>query len=199
MIPLRRLGLYGGSFDPVHNGHLILAREALETIGLDRVVFIPAGISPHKLARPPAPPEVRLEMLAAAVADEQGFGWDDREIRRAGPSFAVDTVREMHAEFPSAAIFYFVGDDNLAALHTWKEIDALLAIATLVVFSRSGISGPHRFPVVSRRVDISSTDIRTRVAAGRPVRYLVPDPVLEIISRHRLYRDGPVEINTIEG
>lgn len=189
MIPLRKLGLYGGSFDPVHNGHLILAREALESLGLDRVLFIPAGISPHKLARPPAAPQLRCEMLAAAIGGEPGFGWDDCEVRRQGPSFAVDTVREMHARFPQAEIFYFIGEDNLSALHTWKDIAAMRELVTFVVFSRGGTSADHGFPVISRRVDISSTDIRNRIASGLSVRYLVPEAACATISKHRLYRN----------
>lgn len=189
MIPLRKLGLYGGSFDPVHNGHLILAREALEELGLDRVLFIPAGISPHKLARPPLDPRLRCEMLAASVGGEPGFGWDDCEVRREGPSFAIDTVREMRGRFPGAGIYYFIGEDNIPSLHTWKDIEALRELATLVVFSRGGISADHGFRVISRRVDISSTDIRNRIASGRSVRYLVPEAACAIISQHRLYRN----------
>ncbi|MEI6070762.1 MAG: nicotinate-nucleotide adenylyltransferase [Verrucomicrobiae bacterium] len=189
MIPLRKLGLYGGSFDPIHNGHLILAREALENLGLDRVVFIPAKISPHKLLHPPAPPELRCEMVAAAVAGEPGFGWSDCEILREGPSFAVDTVREMRALHPGAEIFYLIGGDNLAALHTWNGIGTLRGLATFVVLSRGEGFADHGFPVISRRVDISSTDIRNRVASGKSVRYLVPEAACAILSQHRLYRN----------
>jgi nicotinate-nucleotide adenylyltransferase len=189
MIPLRKLGLYGGSFDPIHNGHLILAREALESLGLDRVVFVPAGVSPHKLARPPAPAELRGEMVAAAVAGEPGFEWSDCEIRREGPSFAVDTVREMRARHPGAEIFYFLGEDNLAALDTWKDIEVLRGLATFVVFSRGTVAADHGFLVISRRVDISSTDIRNRVASGKSVRYLLPESACQILFQHRLYRN----------
>ncbi len=183
MIPLFQLGLYGGSFDPIHNGHLILAREALESLGLDRVIFIPAGVSPHKLERPPAPPELRCKMVAAAVAGEPGLGWSDCEARRDGPSFAVDTVREMRAAYPDAKIYYFLGEDNLSALDTWKEIAVLRELATFVVFSRDTGPAGHG----TRRIDISSTEVRHRIFHGRSVRYLLPEPVCEIIARHRLY------------
>ena len=189
MISPRKIGLFGGSFDPVHHGHLILAREALEKLGLDRVIFIPAGISPHKLGRPPAPAALRCEMVAEAIADEPGFGWDDCEVRREGASFAIDTVRLMRGRHPGTEIFFFIGGDNLAALHTWKDIDTLEKLVTFVVFSRGACAGPRAFPTISRVVDISSTDIRNRIASGLPVRYLVPSSACEIITRHRLYRN----------
>ncbi|MEI6035913.1 MAG: nicotinate-nucleotide adenylyltransferase [Verrucomicrobiae bacterium] len=189
MIPLRKLGLYGGSFDPIHNGHLILAREALETFGLDRVIFIPAGVSPHKLERPPAPPKLRAEMVAAAVAGEPGFAWSDCEIVREGPSFAIDTAREMQKIHPEAEIFYFLGEDNLPSLGTWKDIAALRALVTFVVFSRGTGPAGHGFPAISRRVDISSTGIRNRIASGKSVRYLLPEATCAILFQHQLYRN----------
>lgn len=189
MNPLRKLGLFGGSFDPIHHGHLILAREALESLGLDRVIFIPSGISPHKLDRPPAPAEFRCKMLEAALRNEAGLEWDDCEIRRTGPSFAIDTVREMAARHPGAELFFFIGEDNLASLHTWKDIALLRTLVKFVIMSR-GLDAPDQScPVVSRQIDISSTEIRNRIARGLSVRYLVPDCACEIISQHRLYRN----------
>ncbi|MFA7344386.1 MAG: nicotinate-nucleotide adenylyltransferase [Terrimicrobiaceae bacterium] len=189
MNPLRNLGLFGGSFNPIHHGHLILAREAMETLGLDRVIFIPSGISPHKLTRPPAPAKLRCQMVEASVRGEAGFGWDDCEIRRPGPSFAIDTVREMAARHPGAGLYFFIGEDNLASLHTWKDIAALRSLVTFVVLSR-GLGTPDRgAAVISRTIDISSTDIRNRIARGLSVRYLVPGPACEMISQHRLYRN----------
>lgn len=189
MNSLRNIGLYGGSFDPIHHGHLILAREALEVLGLERVIFIPAGVSPHKLGRPPAPATLRGEMVAAAVKGEEHFGWDDCEIRRNGPSFAIDTVREMMSRFPDAKISYFIGEDNLAALHTWKDIDELRRLVQFVVFSRGGHPAGHGFPVIARRVDISSTDIRNRIASGLSVQYLLPEAACHLISQHHIYRN----------
>jgi len=189
MNPLRKLGLFGGSFDPIHHGHLILAREALESLGLDRVIFIPSGISPHKLARPPAPADLRCKMVEAAVRDEAGLDWDDCEIRRTGPSFAIDTVREMIARHAGVEVFFFIGEDNLASLHTWKDIAALRALVKFVVMSR-GLGTPDQgFPIIRRPVDISSTEIRNRIARGLSVRYLVPESACEMISQHRLYRN----------
>jgi len=189
MNPLRNIGLFGGSFDPIHHGHLILAREALESLGLDRVIFIPNGISPHKLTRPPAPAGLRCQMVEAAVHDEAGFDWDDCEIRRAGPSFAIDTVREMAARYPGAELHYFIGEDNLAGLHTWKGIAELRTLVRFVIMSR-GLGAPDQgFPVISRPVDVSSTEIRNRIARGLSVRYLLPEAACQIISQHRLYRN----------
>src|SRR4051812_21402900 len=119
----RRTGLFGGSYDPIHLGHLILAREALEQLGLDRVIFIPAAISPHKLHREPAPAETRLEMVRVAIEGEPGFEVEDCELGRGGPSFTIDTVRWLRERHPGDEFFYFIGDDNLAKLDTWLEID----------------------------------------------------------------------------
>jgi len=189
MIPPRKIGLFGGSFDPIHHGHLILARQAREDLGLDRVIFIPAGVSPHKLGRPPAPAEDRCEMLEAAIRGEAGFFWDDCEVRRDGPSFAIDTVRLMRSKFPEAEIFYFIGEDNVSALDTWKDIALLRELARFVVLSRGGEPGGHGFPVVGRNVEISSTEIRNRIARGLSVRYFLPEPTCHIILKNRLYRN----------
>ncbi len=180
-----RIGLFGGSFDPIHHGHLILAREARESIGLDRVIFLPARISPHKLDRPPAPAEWRLRMVQAAIREEPGFVCDERELRREGPSFAIDTVREYRADHPEAELFYFIGDDNTEALHTWKEIEALRREVTFIVLARGGAGDA----VVSRKIEISSSEIRKRVASGLSVRYLLPEEVCIMIFQNGLYRN----------
>ncbi len=134
-----RVGLYGGSFDPIHFGHLILAREAREQLGLDRVVFIPAGVSPFKLDAPPAGAEVRLEMVRAAVTGEPGFEVSDLEVRREGASFAIQTVRELRERWGEAVeFFYFIGDDNLADLDKWREIARVAAVGDV------RRSGPRR-------------------------------------------------------
>ena len=187
MIPSEKIGLFGGSFDPIHHGHLILARDAMESLGLDRVIFIPVGVSPHKLAQPPAAARFRCEMVAAAIAGEPRFSMDTCEVEREGPSFAVDTVRLMRQHFLQAEFFYFIGEDNVSALHTWREIDALKQLATFVVLTRGDLEPVESFPVISRNIDISSTDIRNRIARGLSVRYLLPDAVCAILTRHQLY------------
>lgn len=182
-----RLGLYGGSFDPIHHGHLILARQALEQLSLDRIIFIPAFVSPFKQDTSPAPAKVRLEMVRAAIAGEPGFDCSDVEILREGPSYAIDTVRKFRSEFPAASIFFLIGDDNLPLLHKWHEIDALREMVTFVVLSRHDIPPPPNMPVINRSVDISSTDIRNRIACGRSIRYLLPMRVSLLIENNRLY------------
>ncbi|HRJ71328.1 MAG TPA: nicotinate-nucleotide adenylyltransferase [Terrimicrobiaceae bacterium] len=184
-----KIGLYGGSFDPIHHGHLILARDAMERLELDRVVFLPARISPHKLDRPPVPPEVRCDMVAAAIAGEAYFSMDDCEIRREGPSFTIDTVRLYRERFPDAKIYYFIGDDNLPDLDTWKDIEKLQELAQFVVLTRAGMPFLSKFPLIERHVEISSTEIRNRVARGLSVRYMVPVPTCEVINKLGLYRN----------
>jgi nicotinate-nucleotide adenylyltransferase len=183
-----RTALYGGSFDPIHHGHLILAREAMEQLALDRVIFIPAAQSPHKLARIPAPPQVRLTMVRAAIAGEARFECDDSETRREGPSFTVDTVETWKKKAPSDKLFCLIGEDNVRELPTWRRYGELCGMVQFVVFGRDASAPPHDFPSVQRRVDISATEVRKRVAQRRSIRYLVPDAVREIIESHRLYQ-----------
>jgi nicotinate-nucleotide adenylyltransferase len=191
-----RLALYGGTFDPVHFGHLILAREALDQLALDRVIFIPAGLSPHKLATNPASAALRREMLTAAIADEPGFAMDDSELNATGPSFTIDTVERVRAAHPDAHIYYLIGADNLKELHTWRRIDDLRQLVEFVVLGR-GDARPEAavsFRTLARRIDISATDIRQRVARGQSIRYLVPEPVRSIIASQHLYQESPHQL-----
>ena len=191
-----KLAFFGGTFDPIHHGHLILARTALEQLGLDRVVFIPAALSPHKLASQPAPAQVRLEMVRAAVAGERAFECDGSEVERPGPSFTIDTVERFAARHRGAELYYFIGQDNVRELHTWRRIGELRRLVQFVVFDRAGCEVTHDFPRVTRQVDISATEVRTRVARGASIRYLVPEPVREIIERAQLYQgDNPSNQN----
>ena len=182
-----RLALYGGTFDPIHHGHLILARDAMELLSLDRVVFLPAAISPHKLNRAPTSAEVRRAMVQAAIAGEPGFVLDDRELGRAGPSYTVDTVEEFRKELPGSELIYLIGYDHLAKLHTWHRIEDLRRQVEFVVFGRGAGNDEHGFRQLTRRLDISATEIRQRVARGVSIRYLVPEPVRLLIEQHRLY------------
>jgi nicotinate-nucleotide adenylyltransferase len=183
-----RTALYGGSFDPIHHGHLLLAREALEQLSLDRVVFIAAAISPFKAHLQPAPPAVRLAMVEAAIAGEPRFECDDSEVNRTGPSFTIDTLEAWRDRFPEDELFYFIGQDNVADLPKWRRHTDLLKTARFVVFERQADAPPHGFDCIRRRLDISSTEIRKRVAEGRSIRYLVPETVRAIIAQHRLYQ-----------
>jgi nicotinate-nucleotide adenylyltransferase len=191
-----RLALYGGTFDPVHHGHLVLARDALEQLDLDRVIFVPAGLSPHKLATAPASAAVRRDMLAAALADEPGLALDDSELTSPGPSFTIDTVERVRAAHPDALIYYLIGADNLRELHTWRRIEDLRRLVEFVVFGRGDTGGSDAGPfrTLSRRIDISATEIRQRVARGESIRYLVPEPVCSLIAAHHLYQDSPHQI-----
>ncbi len=183
-----KIALYGGTFDPIHHGHLILARTAREELELDQVVFVPAALSPHKLASNPAPAAIRLEMVHAAVDGEPGFAVDESEVQRTGPSFAIETVESWRHRNPEAQLFYLIGEDNVAELPTWRRYKDLLRLAQFVVFGRGASNGAHSFPIVARRFDISATDLRERVARGHSIRYLVPDSVRSIIETRELYR-----------
>lgn len=186
-----RLALYGGTFDPIHHGHLILARDAIEQLQLDRVIFIPAAQSPHKPGIQPAPPGIRREMIVAAIAGEPRFELDDSELLRPGPSYSVETVERIHARLAGAQLFYLIGHDNVPQLHTWRRIDDLRRLAQFVVFDRGEQPADHDMPGIPRRLDISATEIRRRVARGQSIRYLVPEAVRAIIERHRLYQEAP--------
>ena len=126
-------------------------------------------------------------MIAAAIAGTPGFSMDTCELERSGPSFAVDTVRSLRSHFPKAAFYYFIGEDNLPALSTWKEIDVLQTLVQFVVLARGTVRDPCGCPVISRTIEISSTDIRNRIAQGLSVRYLLPEALCSIIKSHQLY------------
>lgn len=184
-----KIGLYGGTFDPIHHGHLILARDALEQLGFDRLILIPNTISPHKLQRTPAPPELRLAMVREAILGEEGLECDPVELTRGGTSYTIDTVLHMRKRFPDADLVYLVGADNLPELHTWRRIDELTLLVTFAVLLRGTEEDHYPYPMLKRQIEISATDIRERVANELSIRYLVPDGVREIIEANGLYRD----------
>ena len=190
------IGIYGGTFDPVHHGHLILARDAVEQLGLSHLIFVPAAISPHKLVSVPgANGAQRLAMLRAAIIGEPRFAVDPCELDRPGPSYTVDTLLDLRRRLPAGtALWYLIGEDNVAKLDTWHRAAELVTLATFVVFRRTDRPVPVHpaaktsFPVLERRVDLSATEIRKRVAAGLSIRYLVPESVAAIIETEPLYR-----------
>ncbi len=183
-----RIGLFGGTFDPIHLGHLILAYDALELLGLDRVIFLPATISPHKLSMPPlASPEDRLAMLQLATKGESKFSIDARELRREGPSYAIETVRALEKEIPGATLFYLLGEDHHPTLHYWKESEELKKKVTFAFFTR-GSSAPSYSSKLTRRVDISSTEIRERSARSLSILPFLPTPVFEYLEKKSLYQ-----------
>ncbi len=186
---MRKIGIYGGTFDPVHHAHLILAREALEQMELERVWFIPAALSPHKVNEKPTAPALRGEMLRAAIAGEKRFAVDERELQRPAPSFTIDTIEALRREDSQRELFYLIGSDQLGRLEAWHRIDELRRLVTFVVLDRTGSATGSVYRKIHRPLDISSTEIRNRVARGQPIRYLVPAAVEEIIRRESLYQD----------
>jgi nicotinate-nucleotide adenylyltransferase len=186
---LRKIGIYGGTFDPIHHGHLILARDACEALELEKVIFIPAALSPHKIGKTTAPPEVRLEMVRRAIESEPRFGIDDCELHRPAPSFTIDTVELIQKRERSAQLFYFIGEDNIAGLTSWHRFQELEAAVQFVLLDRRDFENKTDYPVIRRHIDISATEIRKRVADGRSIRYLVPRAVEEIIAREQLYKE----------
>jgi nicotinate-nucleotide adenylyltransferase len=186
---LKKIAIYGGTFDPVHHAHLILARQAIETLGLDKVLLVPAAISPLKKAAPVASGEVRLAMLQAAVKGEPEFEVDECELLRPPPSYTIDTVEEIRRRECGSCIYCLIGEDNVAQLPQWHRFAELEKIVCFVVLDRSGKQPSHSYQLIHRRIDISATEIRRRVAQDESIRYLVPDSVEEIIQREKLYRE----------
>ena len=188
-----RLGVYGGSFDPPHVGHLLVASDAVELLGLDRVVWIPTAVQPLKAAAPPAPAPVRLSMVRAAVAGDPRFEASSIEIDRGGLSYTVDTLTALAAQHAGAQRFLLIGADSLATFARWRDPDRIMELAQVAVLQRATDAAPVPLPagmraVTTRRVDVSSTEVRERVRAGKSIHGFVPDAVARIIERAGLYR-----------
>jgi nicotinate-nucleotide adenylyltransferase len=188
------VGLFGGSFDPIHHGHLIVGRAVAETLGLEELRFMPAGEQPFKHGRHVASASERATMVALAVAGEAGLAVERCEVDRPGPSYTVDTLRALRSREPGQDFTLVVGADATRELDQWREAAALPALARIVAVARPGAPRPAS-ALVERvvevpAVDLSATQIRRRVAEGRSIRYLVPDAVAEFIAIHGLYRDG---------
>jgi len=197
--PVRRAALFGGSFDPVHKAHVALAHAALDGLGLDEVRWVPSGNPWQKQAvRALTPAAHREAMVRLAIQDEPRFTLDRCEIQRPGPSYTLDTVRELQAREPGTQWFLLIGQDQYANLHTWAQWPELLQRVALAVANRPGVLKPVapevlRFPhraVPLPMLDIAATDIRARVAAGQDIAHLVPPAVAHYIDRHGLYRHG---------
>jgi nicotinate-nucleotide adenylyltransferase len=186
---LKKIAIYGGTFDPVHHAHLILAREAIEALSLEKVILVPAAISPLKKSAPVASGEVRLAMLRAAINGEPEFEVDECELRRPPPSYTIDTVREIRRRERDAEIHCLIGEDHVERLPQWSRFPELDKIVRFVVLDRTGKQPTHSYQVIRRRIDISATEIRRRVAQNESIRYLVPESVEKIIHREKLYRE----------
>lgn len=199
---MSRLGVLGGTFDPIHYGHLVAAQEAASALGLERVLFVPTRQNPLKTGGPISGVEHRLEMLRWAIEDNPGFELSAIELERPGPSYTVDTLRELQHRYEKEELFLIVGMDALADLPTWHDPGGILRVAAIVGVTRYGWNAVDlgwleaAVPEAVGRVqvlpipglDISSTELRERIAAGRSIRYLVPDGVIAYIQEQRLYQ-----------
>lgn len=207
-----KVGVFGGTFDPPHLGHLIVAQDAALVLGLDRVLFVPAAAPPHKRDRAITPGPVRLAMLEAALAGNARFALEAMELERGGTaSYSVDTLRSLSRAAPASEFWLLMGHDQWRDFATWREPGEIMRLAGIGVIERDGSVGPGAqagpvsphaggtagvaAPSTARvrhlpamRIDVSSSEIRRRVGVGEPIRYLVPDPVIEIIFREQLYR-----------
>lgn len=199
-----RLGIMGGSFNPIHNAHLALAREAMDAFALARVLFIPAGNPPHK-REGLADKEQRLHMVALAVADEPRFEVSDIEVRRPGTTYAVDTLCALRAQFPEASLWYIIGADTLLELPTWREPDRVFALCSLIVCARPGwqeeavcacmaslrARGANIHTLHMPELDISSTTIRRHAIQDTLPEALLPPQVAAYLREHPLYCQNP--------
>jgi nicotinate-nucleotide adenylyltransferase len=201
-----RLGILGGTFNPPHLAHLVCAQEAHRELGLDRVLFIPASMPPHKRVEHEPGPEHRLQMCRLAVGDDERFEVSDIELQREGPSYTVDTLALLSSRAPNDELVLILGGDIAAGLPQWHQPERVLELATVAIAKRRGtprgkveraletLRGGDRARFFQMpRIGISSTMVRRRVGAGVAIRYFVPDQVLEYIEREGLYRtDVPV-------
>jgi len=189
-----RIGLLGGSFDPPHNGHLLVAGDAFIALRLDRLLFIPAATQPLKVGQAGASPEQRLAMVSRLLDGEAGMELSDMEIERGGLSYTVDTLTDLAAKHPGSELFWLVGADVTRTFAKWRSPERIVELATLVVLQRtdevpdlSGLPGNSQ-RLATRRIDISSTEIRRRVHEGKSIRGFVPDSVADFIATEGLYR-----------
>lgn len=198
VVPLR-LGVFGGTFDPPHDGHVAVAKDVADALGLHRLLWIPAGEPPHKSHREVTPASLRLEMVYAAVDADARFAVNECETMRAGPSYTVDTLNALRREFPDAVMYFIVGADEYNALATWREPEQVLELARLAVVDRGGTCAADMIPdvvgagdvefVPIERVDISSSQVRAYVGSGHDPADFVPPVVAAIIEREGLYRE----------
>jgi len=190
-----KIGIYGGSFDPVHCGHLLVAQAAIEELGLDKLFFVPVAQSPFKPENKPAPDAARLQLLRLALAGKPNYEIDVQEIQRGGTSYTVDTLRDYTKRFPAAKLFYLIGADNAAKLNEWREAAELATLAEFVVVPRPRLGGTtvvfpppfHGRTLKGFSFGVSSSQIRSRVKAKLTIENLVPPAVAEAISTGQLY------------
>ena len=191
----QRIGILGGTFNPIHTGHLLIAQDALEAARLDHVLFIPSATPPHKALEGNVSRTHRLRMVKIAIRGNERFAVDDLEIRRGGKSFSVDTLAELRRRYPRATFHFIIGADSLSELHLWKDARRLVKLCRFIAITRPGHSArPARLPGLRYQLldthpcGVASRDIRARAARGQSIRYLVPDAVLRYIERQELYQ-----------
>ncbi|MBN1541874.1 nicotinate (nicotinamide) nucleotide adenylyltransferase [candidate division KSB1 bacterium] len=191
-----RVAIFGGTFDPIHQAHLILAECVREQLDLDRLLFVPSAVSPHKLDRPISHPHHRLEMVRLALQNNPNFGFCSEEIERGGTSFTVDTLDQVRKKYQldRSNFFLVIGADNLVEFHTWKEPERILRLAQLAVLARTRVEIRKEsllfreyLRIDAPLIEISSSRIRQLVCKGKSIRYLLPDAVIDYIHKHHLY------------
>jgi nicotinate-nucleotide adenylyltransferase len=192
----KKIGILGGTFDPVHMGHLVLAEQAKEKLKLDKVIFIPCFSPPHKTRRKLSPAKDRFRMTALAVEGNAWFFVSDIELKREGLSYTVDTLKELRRLYPESAIYFLTGSDVLGEIHTWRNPEEIYKLVRMVIATRPGFDSfdpNNRFakrsiilPITG--IDVSASGIREKVKKGQSIRYLVPQQVEEYIRRRKLYR-----------
>jgi nicotinate-nucleotide adenylyltransferase len=190
-----RLGIFGGSFDPPHIGHLLVAVDAYEALELDRLFFVPTSVQPLKVGLRVAAAHNRLAMVRLLVGSDERFEVDATEIDRAGLSFTVDTLETFARRHPTAERFFLVGEDAMATFASWREPGRILELARLAIMRRAAVAGERRpalpdgtIALSTRLVDVSSTEIRERVRCGKSLHGFVPEPIADYIEAERLYR-----------
>jgi nicotinate-nucleotide adenylyltransferase len=191
----RRIAFYGGTFDPVHNGHIAMAEAALHALLLDRVFFVPAARNPHKHSGPVADDDHRIAMLSVAIAHNHQLGLWTGELERAGSSYTFDTIEQITRTHPNCHILWLIGSDQLAALHAWHRIHELVRRVAFILVARPGhpflwprIPGLQLFRVTNPLHDVSASHIRSLLQAGQPANHLLPLTVCHYVEKHRLYR-----------
>ena len=198
---MARIGILGGTFDPPHNGHIAIAEAALKELGLNKIIFIPAGSPPHKTKQPVSSKEDRLEMLRLTIEGKPAYEISDIEISRSGPSYTVDTLHYLNEHYPRDQFYYIIGSDNVSEMETWRLPDEIIQLATVAAANRPGFisSGIFRDKVIYFNMmacDISSTMIRKRVKSDISIKGLVSPAVEEYIKEKGLYlHNGEVNSN----
>jgi nicotinate-nucleotide adenylyltransferase len=200
---VKRIGIFGGTFDPPHNGHLAIAKQALKQFSLDRIYFVPAFLPPHKLELAPTRTNHRLSMVKLAIAGQIKYKVSAVELQRRGISYTINTLMRFHDQFPTAELILIIGADNLAQFHTWKSPNKILQLASLAVYQRKGFNQSLKnLDIAFQRIkgqllQVSSTEIRSRIEKGKSISRLVPRSVETYIKQYSLYLNSPAQKRTL--